>query len=204
MTPHDPLALRALRVLGAVGVIVLLVSAFTPVANWLNGRMAGGERLERAEAIVVMGRGGADSDGVLTNRSLRRALHGITLYRKALAPILVFSGSPMEAASRADLARGLGVPPADILPAPGARTTREEAALLAHLLQPRGVRRVLLVADPIDMPRSRELMRRAGFEVLPAATASSGPDGPESRLWLVRDIGIELTAWVYHRLAGTL
>lgn len=202
MTPRDAPALRGLRILGAVGAFVLFVSAFTPLANWLNRWMAGGERLERAGAIVVMGRGGADADGVLTNRSLRRSLHGIALYRKNLAPLVVFSGTPLEVASRGDLARGLGVPAAAILPAPGAHTTREEATLLAHLLQPHGIRRILLVADPIDMPRTRQFMRREGFEVLPAATASSGPDGPESRLWLVRDIGIELTAWAYNWIVG--
>ena len=34
-----------------------------------------------AEDVHVLGRGGADSDGVLTNASLRRLLHGIDLYR---------------------------------------------------------------------------------------------------------------------------
>lgn len=196
-------AMRGLRWLGVAGLLLLGVGAFTPLANSLNKWMAGAERLEPAEAIVVLGRGGADVDGVLTNRSLRRTLHGIDLYRHGLAPLLVFSGGPGEITARADLARGLGVPPAAIATALGAHTTHEEAVLLAKGLQTRGVRRVLLVADPIDMPRSRRELEHVGFAVLPAPTAASGSGDPESRLWLLRDLGIELAAVLFHRLAGS-
>jgi uncharacterized SAM-binding protein YcdF (DUF218 family) len=191
---------RLARWLGAAAVLIFAIAAFSPLANWLNAWMAGRPEIEPAEAIVVMGRGGADADGVLTNRSLRRTLHGIGLYRRGLAPLLVFSGGLDETGARADLARGFAVPPAGILTAPGARTTREEAALLARTLQARGVRRILLVADPIDMPRTRDFLARAGFTVLSAPTASSGPGNPESRLGLTRDIAIELAAWIYSRL----
>lgn len=193
---------HGLRWLGLIGVGCFLVGAFTPLANALNAWMAGAPRLEPAEAIVVVGRGGADTDGVLTNRSLRRTLRGIRLYHDRLAPLLVFSGGPDEVSARADLARGYGVPAAGILSVPGAHTTREEAALLGTVLPPRGVRRVLLVADPIDMPRTRRDLEHAGFTVLPAPTAASGSEDPEARLWLLRDIGVELAALLFHRLAG--
>jgi uncharacterized SAM-binding protein YcdF (DUF218 family) len=96
------------------------------------------------------------------------------------------------------------VPDKDILVSAKARTTREEAAEIRKILLPLGRHRILLVADPIDMPRSRALMERAGFVVHPVPTAASGPSNPESRLGLVRDITIELFAWAYYRLAGAL
>ena len=148
--------------------------------------------------------GGADTDGVLTNRSLRRVIRGISLYEGAFAPLLVLSGSADETRSRMALAQGLGVPGSAILTAGQAHTTREEAEQLGELLLPLGRRRILLVADPIDMPRSRALMERAGFVVRPAPTAAGGPSNPEARLGLVRDIAIELTAWAYYRLRGLL
>jgi uncharacterized SAM-binding protein YcdF (DUF218 family) len=196
--------MRSLRWLGLIAFILFLVSAFTPLANLLNVRMAGIANLVPSDAIVVMGRGGADSDGVLTNRSLRRVIRGISLYEGALAPLLVLSGSADETRSRMALARGLGVPETAILAAGQAHTTREEAEQLGKLLLPLGRRRILLVADPIDMPRTRALMERAGFVVRPAPTAAGGPSNPESRLGLVRDIAIELTAWAYYRLTGAL
>jgi uncharacterized SAM-binding protein YcdF (DUF218 family) len=116
----------------------------------------------------------------------------------------VLSGSPEETHARARLAQGLGVPSAAILRVVSASTTKEEAEQLRRLLLPLGRRRIVLVADPIDMPRVRAVMERAGFSVLPAPTAATGPSNPESRLGLLRDIVSDLAGWFYYRLAGTL
>lgn len=202
--PGRRAATWAVRLLGLTAVVLVLVGAFTPLANVVNARMGGTPRIERAEAIVVAARGGTDADGVLTNRSMRRTLLGIDLYGRGLAPLLVFSGSDAEILARLRLARGLGVPADRVLIAPGARTTGEEAVALAGVLGPRGARRVLLVADPIDMPRTRLLLERRGFAILPVPTASSGPGQPEARLALLRDLGIELIAWGYNRVAGRI
>src|SRR6266852_1439628 len=137
--------------------------------------MAGAATLEPADAIVVLGRGGADTDGVLTNRSLRRLLRGVGLYQDGFAPLLVLSGSAEETRARMTLARGYRIPEMAILTTAQARTTKEEAGELARLLLPLGQRRILLVADPIAMPRARALMEKAGFVVHPVPTAATGP-----------------------------
>jgi len=193
-----------LRYVGLIGLLLFVLAALTPLAKLLNIRMAGQAHIVPSDAIVVMGRGGADSDGVLTNRSLRRLLLGVDLYNGALAPVLVLSGSAPETEARKALAREMGVPDKAILVSAKARTTREEASEIRGLLLPLGRQRILLVADPIDMPRTRVLMERSGFEVHPVPTASSGPSTPESRLGLCRDIAIELSAWAYYRLSGAL
>ncbi|HKX04562.1 MAG TPA: YdcF family protein [Methylomirabilota bacterium] len=193
-----------MRILGLAALLVFVVAAFTPVSNWLNAWMAGPARIEPADAIVVLGRGGTDSDGVLTNRSLRRLMHGIELYRKRLSPLLVLSGTGEETGARAVLAEGLGVPAAVIMQVSSVHTTREEAERIRELLLPRGQRRILLVSDPIDMPRTRAVMERAGFTVLPAPTAATGPSLPEGRLGLLRDIATELGGLAYHRITGQL
>lgn len=200
---------RALRALGLIGLAALGIAAFTPLPSALNAWMAGPPRLEPAQAIVVLARGGVDTDEVLSNASLRRTLFGVTLYRKGLAPLLVFSGGDGgdgrgEAAVRAELARGWGVPPGAVLTAPPVRNTREEAVAVRRLLGARGIDRILLVADPVDMPRTRAAFERVGFSVLPAPTVASGPFDPASRLHLVRDILIELMGLAYYRLAGYL
>jgi len=193
-----------LRILGLAALLVFVGAAFTPVSNWLNAWMAGAARIEPADAIVVLGRGGADSDGVLTNRSLRRLMHGIELYRERLAPLLVLSGTGKETSARAVLAEGLGVPATVIMQVSSVHTTREEAERIGELLLPRGRRRILLVGDPIDMPRARAVMERAGFTVLPAPTAATGPSLPEGRLGLLRDIATELGGLAYYRITGRL
>jgi len=193
-----------LRILGLAALLVFVGAAFTPVSNWLNAWMAGAARIEPADAIVVLGRGGADSDGVLTNRSLRRLMHGIELYRERLAPLLVLSGTGEETGARAVLAEGLGVPATVIMQVSSVHTTREEAERIGELLLPGGRRRILLVGDPIDMPRARAVMERAGFTVLPAPTAATGPSLPEGRLGLLRDIATELGGLAYYRITGRL
>ena len=195
---------RPLRMLGAGGLAIFFATAFTPLPNWLGAWSAGSPRLEPADAIVVLGRGGADSDGVLTNRSLRRVMHGVELYRMVLAPRLILSGTGDEVSARATLARGLGVPANAILQSDAARTTDEEARHIATLFRPDDGHRVLLVADPIDMPRARRVMERTGFTVLPAPTAATGPSAPEGRLALLRDTVTELGSLAYYRIVGRL
>lgn len=200
----------SLRLLGLAGVLVFLASAFTPLPNLLAQGGSASPRLEPAQAIVVLG-GGLQPDGVLNNSSLRRALHGIALYRKGLAAYIVFSGpapedGPSEAVVRSELAKDLGVSPEAILTEEKAWTTREEATRIAELLHSRGARRILLVTDSQHMPRAQALFERAGFEVLPAEADdfSKAAIEPEERLRLMRRIAQELVARLYYRMAGYL
>lgn len=197
------------RVLGAVGVVFFLAAAFTPLAHVLDVWAGAPAQLEPSDAIVVLG-SGVSPDGFLTNASVLRTGRGIALYRKGLAPLLLFLGTanrggPTEAQVRADIARQGGVPPAAILTDAGGHTTREEAARVKALLQPKGVRTILLVADSLDMRRARPVFERAGFEVRSApADTFVDPGTPEERLDLLRGVLKESVAWLYYRVAGYL
>ena len=202
---------RIWEVAGAATVLLFVASGFTPLPSWLSEALTERGPLDRADAIVVLGGGGVRGDGELTNVSLRRTRQGLRLYRQGLAPFLVLSGAPssrghVEAEVRARLAVECGVPVSAILTEPSGRTTREEAVAIAQVLQPRGVRRILLVADTEGMGRAAGAFRRTGFEVLPAPAGdvSAQPESPEHRLQLMRRVGIELLGRVYYRLAGYL
>ncbi len=201
---------RLVQLVGLVGVLLFLASAFTPLPNLLGQGLAVPARLEAAEAIVVLG-GGLSADGALDNASLRRALHGIVLSRRGLAPLLVFSGPAYhggvaEANVRAGLARELGIPPEAILTVVDAWNTREEASRITSLLGARGVRKILLVTDSQHMVRARALFERSGFEVLaaPVDAVSLVANGPGGRLDLMRQILKEILARVYYRMARYL
>ena len=103
-----------IRLLGIVTVVAFLVVSFTPLPNALNRWAGVSARLQPAAAIVVLG-AGMEGDGVLSTSSLRRAIHGIMLFQRGLAPLLAFSGpmsrphSREEAEVRAEMARLLGV-----------------------------------------------------------------------------------------------
>jgi uncharacterized SAM-binding protein YcdF (DUF218 family) len=185
----------------------LLVS-FTPLPNLLNRWAGVPARLEPAAAIVVLG-AGMEGDGVLSTSSLRRAIQGIMLFQRGLAPLLAFSGPVSrphgreEAEVRADMARLLGVSATAILTETTALTTRAEAARMAALLQPRGVSSILLVTSYAHMARSRQLFENVGFVVRPAPVEDlSHADKPEARWGVMRSLMQEFLARIYYRVAG--
>lgn len=196
--------MRVCQLLGSTILAVFILSAFTPGPRLLASWLSGPPRLDAADAIVVLASGGIDPSVALSTAALRRTLYGVALYREGLAPLLVLSGWPGEADERARIASKLGVPPTAVLPESRARTTREEALLLRDRLQPRGIRRVLLVADLIDMPRARGTFERLGFTVLSAPLRLGAVSHPDSRLALLREMLEERLAWGYYRLAGYL
>ena len=202
--------LRCCRILGVLCVGLFLIFAFTPVPNAIYDWMAVPSRLEPAQAIVVLG-SSVSEDGILEDESVRRALQGILLYRKDLAPKILFlgytlPGGPAEARVRADLARALGVPEEVLLVETRARTTREEAVLAAKALQGQEIRRILLVTDALHLFRAQRLFTRAGFEVLPvpAEDPTRTSTAPEGRLKLARAVVGEALALAYYRTAGYL
>jgi uncharacterized SAM-binding protein YcdF (DUF218 family) len=200
---------RLLRTLGVVGVALFFVFAFTPLPNLLDDWAGIPAQLEPAEAIVVLG-GAVNANGALSESSLRRALLGMMLYRRGLAPRIVFSGPAnkqgfVEAEIRAEMARQLGVSPTAILTERTAHTTREEASRMAGLLQPVGVHAILLVTDRQHMARSQRLFENMGFMVHPAPVDDlSEADAPRGRLQLMSRVSQELFARLYYRLAGYL
>lgn len=196
-----------LRVCGTAAVAGFIAIAFTPLPNLL-ARSADRPRPRSADAIVVLG-GRVQPGGILGADSFRRTVEGIVLYRRGLAPVLVFSGSLRrgqipENVIRLELARDLGVPREAILTESGASTTRDEARRLHVLLWPRGVRRILLVSDSQHLARAAPVFRRAGFDVEPVAAdfMSTEVADPSERLELGRELAQEWAARVYYRAVG--
>jgi uncharacterized SAM-binding protein YcdF (DUF218 family) len=195
------------RGLGLAGLAILLACAFTPLATSLAGRLGRAPRIEPADAIVVLG-AGILSNGTLSGQSVERALYGMRLHRRGLAPLLVFTGEraterrPSEPAVRAALASELGFAGPAVLTV-SASTTREEAAGVAALLRPRGVRRILLVTESLHLVRAGGVFEQAGLEVLPApADRIPSESSPEARLALAREILQEALARLLYRWQG--
>jgi SanA protein len=198
---------RICRVIGLAGVVLFLVSAFTPLAYRLNQWMGGPPRVVASDAIVVLG-GSVSPSGVLSQESQRRTTRGIELYQLGLAPVLVLlgrgsDGGPTEAEVRAAQARLHGVPAEAILTETRGYTTRDEAVHVKTLLEPRHVRTVLLVTNAGHLARARPLFEQAGFDVrgVPSDPPSEA-DSPESRMADMRVLAKELFGWLYYRVAG--
>jgi uncharacterized SAM-binding protein YcdF (DUF218 family) len=194
----------AVRALGTLVLVGFVIVAFTPLVSRLENRLVARAELRPADAIVVLGQA-VLSDGTLPPLSLQRTVYGIRLFKRGLAPLIVFSGarSPAtdlsEASVRAQLAEDLGVPPTAILTESEVQTTRDEARRISAQLLPRGARRILLVSEGGHLTRARALFARAGFDVFSAP--SNGVPGevedPEGRIWAMRSLLGEVAARVY-------
>jgi uncharacterized SAM-binding protein YcdF (DUF218 family) len=203
---------RLTRGLGAAAVIGFVISAYSPLWNKVGLALSDRIAPQSSDAIVVLA-AALRRDGTLNDESLRRALHGIGLYRRGLAPLLVLSGSGgqnpptiSEAEVRAELARSMGIPNERIVIEKTANTTHEESVIIAGLLQPHKAASILLVTDSFHMRRSRLVFERAGFRVLPAPSDEDPTimESPTTRLWLMTRVLQETFGLAYYRFAGYL
>jgi uncharacterized SAM-binding protein YcdF (DUF218 family) len=156
---------------------------------------------QRADAIVVLGAGREREDpswgsDVPTNIALERMRYAARLAKASGLPILTTGGlhygePPSEAAIMAQsLEDDFGV---QVRWQEGlSRTTWENAAMTAAVLQPLGIKRVVVVTQAAHMPRSRWSFEQAGFSVVSAPVGFLGVNNvrvfggwlPESRaMW---------------------
>ena len=198
---------RSIRGLGLFTLVVFLIASLTPVPNIIAARIQAAEVLQTSDAIVVLGAG--ISKGVLKDDSMRRTIRGIELYKRGLAPLIIFSGDerrnePTEAAVRAEMARALGVPHEAIVTLDRSRTTREESIRTANLLRQRNAKRITLITDSLHTRRAKRMFERVGLEVYPAYSADYvvAMTSPRDRLWLSMRVAQESVALIYYRLAG--
>lgn len=154
--------------------------------------------LPQAQAIVVLGGSihaptSHHPDSGLINPS-DRILHALRLYRAGRAPLVLCSGGGVDMPESAVMGRLLeewGVPSAAILLEDQSVSTRENALFSYSILNPRGIRHILLVTSAMHMPRAAAVFRKAGFEVTPSPAdfrtgwGQSGQGGGGFADWLL-------------------
>lgn len=144
---------------------------------------------QRAEAIVVLGTGRERGDLAWgtdqpTGVGLERQRYAARLAKASGLPVLTSGGlhygtPPSEAQIMADSLRDdFGV---TVRWQEGqSRTTWENAQMSAQVLQPEGIKRVVVVTSAAHMPRAVWSFRKAGFEVVPAPVGFLGRDNGEA------------------------
>lgn len=144
----------------------LLVSAVTLLGAgaWCIDRAGTQDTSTPADALVVLG-ARVDPDGAPSPTLRARVEHAVVLYRRGLAPKLVFSGGvgdfgDSEARVGQRLAASLGVPEGDCLLEEASHSTAQNAAFTAKLLARHSLRSVIVVTDPYHLPRALRLFAR--------------------------------------------
>jgi uncharacterized SAM-binding protein YcdF (DUF218 family) len=156
---------------------------------------------QRADAIVILGSGRERNDpswgaDIPTGVALERMRYAVRMSKASGLPILVTGGlhygePPSEAAIMAEsLREDFGV---TVRWQEGeSRTTWENATMTAAILQPLGIKRIVVVTQAWHMPRSVWSFEKAGFSVVAAPVGFLSVDNarpfggwtPESRaIW---------------------
>lgn len=152
------------RRISLVGVLLVLLYglALSPMGTTLGGAglavLIPQDEGQPADAIVVLGRGGGFRPS--------RVQVAADLWQQQRAP-LIFASGRGDAIEIGQMLETVGVPAAAIGGEPCSATTNENALFTAALLQPQGIKRLILVTDPPHMARSLLTFRSLGFEVTP-------------------------------------
>ena len=142
-----------------------------------------------ADAAVVLGAAvwGAEVSPVFRER----INHGIDLYRKGKVRKLIFTGGrgnrgePTESSAARRYALQRGIPADDILIEEESHTTYENILYAKQLADAQGMRKVLIVSDPLHMKRAVAMARDVGLVAEPSPTPSTMYRGLKSQAGLL-------------------
>jgi len=138
-----------------------------------------------ADAAVVLGAAvwGAEVSPVFRER----INHGIDLYRKGMVRKLIFTGGrgnkrePTESAAARQYAIQNGVPATDILIEEKSHTTYENIVYAKEVAEAHGLRKLLIVSDPLHMKRAVVMARDLGLAAEPSPTQTTRYTGVRSQ-----------------------
>jgi uncharacterized SAM-binding protein YcdF (DUF218 family) len=153
---------------------LLWLAAVAAWIVWVGQR----DQAAQADAIIVLG--AAAYDARPSPVFEERIRHGLDLYQRGYAPVLLFTGGYGGSSARfseSQVARRYalkhGVPESAILIESTSRTTRQNLEQARRLMQQHDLRRVIVVSDPLHMARALRLSRELGVEALGSPTPST-------------------------------
>jgi uncharacterized SAM-binding protein YcdF (DUF218 family) len=142
-----------------------------------------------ADAAVVLGAAVWSADVSPVFRE--RINHGIDLYRKGKVRKLIFTGGqgnpgePTESSAAKKYALKNGVPAHDILIEEKSHNTFENIVYAKQLADSHGIKRVLIVSDPLHMRRAMTMTGDVGLVADPSPTPTTLYQGLGSQLSLL-------------------
>jgi uncharacterized SAM-binding protein YcdF (DUF218 family) len=168
--------------------VVALVLAVSVIALQIY-TYAGNVSNERADAAIVLGAAlwGKDLSPVFRER----VNHAIQLYRSRKVRKLIFTGGqgnknePTESAAARRYAVEYGVPIEDILIEESSHNTYENLFYAKQLADAHGLKKVLIVSDPLHMKRAVVMAKDLGLEAYPSPTATTRYQSTGSQLELL-------------------
>jgi uncharacterized SAM-binding protein YcdF (DUF218 family) len=175
----------------------------TTVAVWRAAHKDEASRVERADAIVVLG--AAQYGGRPSPVFQGRLNHAVLLFEKGFADRIVVLGAGQpgeeftEAEAGAQYLEGEGVPTDALISSPRGQSTWESLKGAADVMAQQGLESAFLVSDPWHNLRIRRMARDLGIEGYVSATWHSAARSQTTRL---SGYTREVFAYLYYRLIG--
>jgi uncharacterized SAM-binding protein YcdF (DUF218 family) len=154
-----------------------------------------------SDAICVFG--AAEYDGRPSPVYRARLDHGLALYKRGIAPLIITLGGNggdqyNEGAVGREYLMGMGVPEEAIIAETESRNTEESARRIAVIARANGLRRLVIVSDGTHLFRIHAICAADGLDVLtsprPRVTVEGGSQDAER---IAHEI-LSYTAWRMH------
>jgi uncharacterized SAM-binding protein YcdF (DUF218 family) len=173
-----PVKRRNVGLLGALWRLgVLLALWLCGVAVWVVW-VGHNDQAVPSDAIIVLG--AAAYDARPSPVFEERIRHGLDLYRRGMAPRLIFTGGFGGAGARfaeSEVARRYAlrhdIPDEAILIETHSRSTRQNLIYARDLMRANGMQRAILVSDPLHMARALRLSHELGIDAVASSTPST-------------------------------
>lgn len=174
---------RAAKVLKVLIVLVVLAIGVTAVRVYTYGSTSSDTQ---ADAAVVLG-AAVWSHGV-SPVFRERINHAMDLYRRRRVHKIIFTGGqgnrnePTEAAAARAYAVSKGISQNDILIEQRSHTTYENLVFAKQLADVHGLKKVLIVSDPMHMKRAIAMAHDVGLDAYPSPTTTTRYTGFRSQV----------------------
>ncbi len=173
---------RAARIFRIVISVAVIAIVFAAVRVYTFG---GASSDMQADAAVVLGAAVWSQDVSPVFRE--RINHAMDLYRRGKVHKIIFTGGqgnrnePTEAAAARAYAVSNGISPSDILIEQRSHTTYENLVYAKELADVHGLKKVLIVSDPMHMRRAIAMAEDVGLEAYPSPTTTTRYTGFRSQ-----------------------
>jgi uncharacterized SAM-binding protein YcdF (DUF218 family) len=165
---------RLLKILVLTLIVAVLLTIFTAANIYSYGNTSSEVK---ADAAIVLG--AAVWGNQVSPVFRERINHAINLYHQGRIRKLIFTGGqgnrnePTEAAAARNYALQSGVPLSDVLIEQQSHTTYENMVYAKQLADQYGLKKILIVSDPLHMKRAITMARDVGLDAYPSPTPTT-------------------------------
>ena len=192
-----------MRVLKAVGLLVIVVLAYVVFLTVQVWRTSHVDQYNSADAIVVLG--AAQYNGKPSPVLEARLEHALYLYRNQVAPVIITTGGKApgdnytEAGTSAAWLEQNGVPSDSVLSENTGTDTVQSMVNVSDLADQNAIRTIVMVSDPLHSERLKTIASALGFD-----SSYTSPDSyldlHRSQATKITELGHEVAAMLYFQL----